>query len=438
MEEKLKSCEFLISCYFSLHNCQMVDFYCENYTKLDPTDQYDFLNSINLIKALCNYCYESKSVTDSINKYFYPEVEFYANTDTREEMYSLKLIPKLAPYMNRLLENKEYKILDTIIHLINQAEIKNPGFKKSNFNFYYVCYKYYETIGKTDKALEYLKKYTFYNGLYEQQEFKNKVEFARIEYETNQQKVKLETEKKQEVQKQKIIRNSFIASSILLLLLIALTINRNKLKRTIEMERMRSRLSRDLHDDIGSTLSSINILSHTAKNHLSGTNDAKTQATLEKINERSQRLLNSMRDIIWNINPENDTLEEVMSRMRDYASTLLEAKGIEYRIDFPKETADCKLSMEVKNNMYLIFKEAVNNLSKYSQCSHALITLTFDDKNIYLIIEDDGTGFQKETISHNGGLRNMQHRAEAIKGNFIITSPLNQGTKIELIIPRYS
>jgi signal transduction histidine kinase len=139
-----------------------------------------------------------------------------------------------------------------------------------------------------------------------------------------------------------------------LLLQIVVLINRNKLRRTVEMERMRSRLSRDLHDDIGSTLSSINILSRTAQTNLQQTHDEKTKASLDKINERSQRLLDNMRDIIWNINPGNDTIEEVMSRMREYATTILEAKNIEYTFNFPKEKMDCTLTMEVKNNMFLI------------------------------------------------------------------------------------
>ncbi len=240
----------------------------------------------------------------------------------------------------------------------------------------------------------------------------------------------------QQIQQQKIIRNSFIAGSILLMLLIVVLINRNKLKRTVEMEKMRSRLSRDLHDDIGSTLSSINILSRTAQNSLQQTDAEKTKGSLEKINERSQRLLDNMSDIIWNINPGNDTIEEVMSRMREYATTILEAKNIDYTFNFPKEKMDCKLSMEVKNNMYLIFKEAVNNLSKYSGASKANLSLTFDEKNIHLKVEDNGKGFNEDEIKHRGGLSNMQHRAEEIKGVIKINSS-DKGTVIELSMPRY-
>ena len=290
------------------------------------------------------------------------------------------------------------------------------------------------------QALRYYQKYiTLRDSLFNAEsqkkslsiEFENKIASAKTEQE------KREAIAMQQLQKQKIIRNSFIAGSILLVLLIVVLINRNKLKRTVEREKMRSRLSRDLHDDIGSTLSSINILSRTAQSNLQETHDEKTKASLEKINERSQRLLDNMSDIIWNINPGNDTIEEVMSRMREYATTILEAKNIDYTFNFPNEKMDCTLSMEVKNNMYLIFKEAVNNLSKYSGCSKANLSLTFDEKNIHLKIEDDGKGFNEDEIQHRGGLRNMKHRAEEINGSIKISSALEKGTVIELTLPRY-
>lgn len=256
------------------------------------------------------------------------------------------------------------------------------------------------------------------------------------------QKEKLERDNtfalaKSELHLQKIIRNSFIAGFVLLLLLIAVLINRSKLKRTVEMEKVRNRLSRDLHDDIGSTLSSINILSRTAQNSIMTGSEEKTRTSLEKINERSQRLLDSMSDIIWNIKPGNDTIEEVMSRMREYVTTILEAKNINYIFNFPKEKLDCKLTIEVKNNLYLIFKEAVNNLSKYADATEARLTLAFDEKQIRLVVEDNGKGFDETTISHTGGLRNMRHRAEEIKGSIIIATAPGTGARISLTMPRY-
>ncbi|MBS1775137.1 MAG: hypothetical protein JSS64_02525 [Bacteroidetes bacterium] len=226
-----------------------------------------------------------------------------------------------------------------------------------------------------------------------------------------------------------------------LLLLSAATaislIYRNKIKQIRRIEKIRDKISRDLHDDIGSTLSSINILSCTAQANLQNESNKKAKASLEKINERSQRLLDNMSDIIWNIRPGNDTIEEVMSRMREYATTQLEAKGIDYLFNFPKEKMDCTLTMEVKSNMYLIFKEAVNNLSKYADCTLANLSLTFDEKHIYLIVQDNGKGFDEAEITHRGGLRNMQQRTEEIKGNFLITTAKGVGTTISLTLPRY-
>jgi len=298
--------------------------------------------------------------------------------------------------------------------------------------------------GNYKQALEHYKLYITYRDSLDNEENTRKLVQQQLRFDFSKKEVaaKIEQEKKdvlvqQQIQKQKVIRNSFIAGSILLLLLLFLIINRNKLKRTVEMERMRSRLSRDLHDDIGSTLSSINILSHTAQNNHNHILDERTRSALEKISERCQRLLDNMGDIIWNINPGNDTLEEVMSRMREYATTVLEAKNIDYTFNFPTEIVDCKLSMDVKNNMYLIFKEAINNLSKYSSCTKVILSLIFDEKNIHLKIEDNGIGFNEDEIKHRGGLRNMQHRAEEIKGEIKIRSSLNNGTKIELRMPRY-
>ncbi|MBP6730467.1 MAG: sensor histidine kinase [Chitinophagales bacterium] len=205
----------------------------------------------------------------------------------------------------------------------------------------------------------------------------------------------------------------------------------------INLLQMRSRLSRDLHDDIGSTLSSINILSRTAQSNLKQGNDDKARTSLEKINERSQRLLDNMGDIIWNVNPDNDTIEEVMSRMREYGTAILEAKNIDYIFNFPADIVDCKLTMQVKSNLYLIFKEAVNNLSKYSGCTRANLSLSFSHSHLHLTIADNGIGFNNPEVKHRGGLANMVHRAEEMKGTISIRSEINMGTTIDLMVPRY-
>jgi signal transduction histidine kinase len=116
---------------------------------------------------------------------------------------------------------------------------------------------------------------------------------------------------------------------------------------------------------------------------------------------------------------------------------MFEAKGIDYIIEFPKQTIDCRLTMEVKSNFYLIFKEAVNNLCKYSDATQAGVKMTFDKTQIYLMVKDNGKGFIKEEVTHRGGLSNMEHRISEIKGKIKITSAPTKGTSIELSLPRY-
>lgn len=197
----------------------------------------------------------------------------------------------------------------------------------------------------------------------------------------------------------------------------------------------RSRLSRDLHDDIGSTLSSINILSNMILKNEALNDNENLKSSIEKINERSQRLLNNMSDIVWCVNPENDVLGELLVRMRTYVTSVLEEKGINYTIDFPTKNLDYKLSFDIKNNMHLIFKEAVNNLAKYSGCTHAALTLSSNEKYIYLKIEDNGKGFNESALNHIGGLYNMKHRAEEMNGVIEIISAEDKGTMIELTLP---
>ena len=229
----------------------------------------------------------------------------------------------------------------------------------------------------------------------------------------------------------------FYALCLLTTGFVLLTVYNYRIRQIRSVERIRSKLSRDLHDDIGSTLSSINILSQMAKHNAPESSDSKTTDALEKINERSQRLLDNMSDIVWSIKPENDTLDEMLIRMRQYATGMLESKGIEYDINFPIEKIDHKLPLEVKNNIYLIFKEAVNNLCKYSDCSKAMLSFTADDRKIFIKIEDNGIGFDPEELQHRNGLNNMKHRAEEIKGKIHIAAELGKGTVIELSIKRF-
>ena len=225
----------------------------------------------------------------------------------------------------------------------------------------------------------------------------------------------------------------FIALCISAVIALAYAFHRLHINRLLAMEKMRQRFSQDLHDDIGSTLSSINIL---ARSSTSGSSsDQKETLLLQKIQQRSQKMLDAMDDLIWNTKPENDSLESLVVRMREYASEVLEAAGIHFIIQDPSAINNVKLNMTQKKNLYLIFKEAVNNLAKYSQTKKAFIYFKQHKTSIQMTIRDEGVGFANLNGKNRNGIENMKSRAMEMRGHLEIYSEKDEGTVVTVRVP---
>lgn len=203
-----------------------------------------------------------------------------------------------------------------------------------------------------------------------------------------------------------------------------------RLKQMLKLERLRTRIASDLHDDVGSTLSSISILSELLSTQLD--NNPKSVEMIEKIGFNARNMLESMDDIIWAVNPTNDKFQNLSLRIREYAIPLFESKDIDFRIIIPEQLALLHLPMEVRRNVYLITKEAINNLVKYSQCKNASIEFYQDHSIIILKVIDNGKGFNPEAETSRNGLKNMKRRAKQINAGLKIISKPDEGTKIEL------
>ena len=206
-----------------------------------------------------------------------------------------------------------------------------------------------------------------------------------------------------------------------------------QLNKRLEMERLRSHISRDLHDDIGSTLSSINILSKS--NLIPHRENGDNKIILQKIQQRSQKMLDAMDDLIWNTKPENDSLDSLLVRMREYAGETLEGSGISFTLNSPPAINHIKLDMQQKRNLFLIFKEAVNNLAKYSNSKNANIQFDYQKKQLQMIITDEGTGFSVSAVKRGNGLGNMQTRAAELNAHLEIRSGTGLGTTIIVQLP---
>jgi signal transduction histidine kinase len=208
-------------------------------------------------------------------------------------------------------------------------------------------------------------------------------------------------------------------------------IYRMNLNRILAVVKLRSRLARDLHDDMGSTLSTINILSSMAKSKL-GTDPAKTSEYISKISENSQRMMESMDDIVWSIKPQNDSMEKLIARMREFANQVLESKDIVFSMEVEERILGIKLSMDARRDLFLIFKEGINNAAKYSGATRVFIAFGLDEQLFTMKIRDYGRGFDTENIDDGNGLENMKKRASNLGGMLEIKSQLGQGTELVL------
>ncbi len=157
------------------------------------------------------------------------------------------------------------------------------------------------------------------------------------------------------------------------------------------MQHIRNKIAQDLHDDIGSTLSSISILSDLA---IRGNSSSQTIETMNEILDSSLMLMERMDDIVWSINPRNDSLENLLMRVRHFATTLFEARGVDYTIDIARNIHEVRLPMDYRQHIYLILKEAINNLVKYAHATHAVIEVRFDQHHLTLCVRDNGCGFE--------------------------------------------
>lgn len=221
----------------------------------------------------------------------------------------------------------------------------------------------------------------------------------------------------------------FLSLVGLSVLLIFYFFYRYRIQQALNLEKLRNKISLDLHDDIGSTLSSISILSEMA---IRQNKEAATTAMLREIKENSISLMDKMDDIVWSINPENDSIENLFLRIKTFATRLFEAKEIAYRIEIENNLRKVKLPMQNRQNIYLVMKEAINNLVKYSDCTEAEINVGLMGDKLNITITDNGKGFDKKNIVSGNGIHSMNKRAKEMSANLEIKSVEGKGTMIIL------
>ena len=225
----------------------------------------------------------------------------------------------------------------------------------------------------------------------------------------------------------------FIGLVIALVALLFYALYKYRIRQILRLQQVRNNIATDLHDDIGSSLTNISILSELSNKNLS--QPEKAQPFLQRISEEVQASSQAMDDIIWSVNSRNDSLQETIARMRRYAAELFDNSKTNCHLQLDENAGNKKLSMEQRRDVYLIYKEALNNIHKHAHANNVWIEVIQNQNHLYMQVKDDGKGFDMASVTHRNGLKNLRSRVEKWNGKIQIRSEESKGTSIEIKIP---
>lgn len=200
-----------------------------------------------------------------------------------------------------------------------------------------------------------------------------------------------------------------------------------------EIMDLKTAFASDLHDDVGASLSSIDIYANVGLKAIQNNQTAISEQSLESINHVVRQSLGNMRDTLWLLDKSPDTLGNCFTRWLDFAAPLFNASKIKFQYQWPEMLNDISIGIQTKRDIFLILKEATNNIIRHSNASEAILEAYKSDGKINIQLKDNGSGFELESGSMNGnGILNMQQRLKDRKGKVIITSHLGLGTSIKI------
>lgn len=225
----------------------------------------------------------------------------------------------------------------------------------------------------------------------------------------------------------------FRLTMILLLALTVWGVYRYRIRQLLEIQRVRNNISRDLHDDIGASLSNIEILSRIGAQRINDLGQVKN--FLDRIATETKQANDTLHQIVWNINPVNDNINQLFAWLTRYAAEALETAGIILYIEAPSYPASLKVGIEKRRDLFLLFKEALNNIIRHAGASEVRIVIAFSGKELQLTISDNGAGFDTASAPPGNGLQNMQQRMVKWGGKCELVSRKNAGTTIRIQLP---
>jgi ligand-binding sensor domain-containing protein/signal transduction histidine kinase len=201
-----------------------------------------------------------------------------------------------------------------------------------------------------------------------------------------------------------------------------------------KIERLRIQIAADLHDDVGSRLTKVAMVTELVERETLSSD--RSRPHIEAIARTTREVIQAMDEIVWTINPKNDTLENLANYLFQYAQEYFQNTSVRCRLDFPPKLPDVALSTEERHNLFMAFKEALNNVLKHSDANEVRVSLTANQGKIGILISDNGKGFDVKAINGSGdGLMNMNSRLKRVGGHLDLESRPGAGTRVQMEAP---
>ncbi len=225
----------------------------------------------------------------------------------------------------------------------------------------------------------------------------------------------------------------FILLSFILTISIIYWLYRYRIKQLLKMQYVRNSIASDLHDEIGSSLTNINMLSELSKKYIN--EPIQSSIFINRISEEVTTSAQALDDIVWSINSQNDSMQQLEARMRRYAAEIFDGANINYSSVMDNKFANQKLDMEKRRDLFLIFKELINNIYKHADAKNVRLELNIHESYVKLYVQDDGKGFEINEQTNRNGINNIKRRISKNNGLIDIKSKLNGGSIIVIFIP---
>ncbi len=322
-------------------------------------------------------------------------------------------------YLNKVLKDTEYLYLPVKLDAVN------------------ILSSIYEQKNNKDSMVKYLKwKGVLQDSAFGQEKARQVQNMTYSEF-FRQQEMADDKTRMEELSKKNVQKWWFAGSVLALVFLSFYIFYRYRIAQLMKLQAIRNEISKDLHDDIGSTLSSISILSEVARNKMEEGQHEQSLSVLGKINTYSHEMIEKMSDIVWAVNSGDDRIEDLIQRIKNAVveTCALKKIGLEFQVD--EGFRNQELSITVRKNIYLICKEAVNNAIKHAGCSKINAYFKTSSSGLAITIRDDGNGFDPENATAGNGLKNIRLRVAEINGAVVIQSMKNNTViGIEIPVPK--